>query len=297
MSSPFFTVIIPTHNRAGRLGKTIASVLNQDEKDFELIIVDDGSTDDTSSVVEAIGDDRIRYLWQENRERAAARNTGVSVSRGAYVTFLDSDDLLYPEHLRTVREALRSMGLPPVYHQAYEVIDDAGKLVSRLNIPGGRINRLLFTRGNIMSCQGVFVQRVILSDNRFNESPVLTGLEDWELWIRLAAHYPIPHGEVVTSALVQHKERSVMANSAEVLITRKNAFKAAIGQNKTLTSMYAEVLPVLWANISTYVSLHLSEMPSRKFQAITYLIQGIRQSPGILMRRRTWAILRNILLR
>lgn len=86
------SIIIPTYNRARLLLRALQSVAAQTFQDYELIIVDDGSTDDTRQVVDAIGNARIRYIWQENQERSAARNRGLAESRGAYVTFLDSDD-------------------------------------------------------------------------------------------------------------------------------------------------------------------------------------------------------------
>ena len=89
---PKVSVIIPTFNRAPSLPRAIKSVLNQTFDDFELIIVDDGSTDNTKDIVSHFNDPRILYLWQENRERSAARNTGIKASQGIYITFLDSDD-------------------------------------------------------------------------------------------------------------------------------------------------------------------------------------------------------------
>lgn len=92
MASPFFTVIVPTFNRAAVLVQAVASVLSQKLTDFELLIVDDGSTDDTPAVVAALDDARIHSLRQENRGVSAARNLGLSHARGEAVTFLDSDD-------------------------------------------------------------------------------------------------------------------------------------------------------------------------------------------------------------
>ncbi len=96
---PAFSVIIPTFNRADTLGQAIHSVLNQGYTDFELLVVDDGSTDHTPALVEAISDPRLRYLRQPNRGRTNARNRGAALARGRYITFLDSDDEALPEWL------------------------------------------------------------------------------------------------------------------------------------------------------------------------------------------------------
>ncbi|MBD3660935.1 MAG: glycosyltransferase family 2 protein, partial [Arenibacter algicola] len=107
MSSPFFSVIISTYNRASFIGRTIASVLKQDFEDFELIIVDDGSTDNTKEVVVGIEDKRIRYYKKDNAERGAARNFGAKKASGEYLNFLDSDDLLYDDHLSTAHKIIQ----------------------------------------------------------------------------------------------------------------------------------------------------------------------------------------------
>src|SRR5437763_11554370 len=102
----FFSIIIPTYNRASMIEKTIQSALNQSYSDYEIIIVDDGSTDNTEQVVLSIKDARIFYFKKENAERAAARNYGAHRAKGDYITFLDSDDVLYPSFLYNASETI-----------------------------------------------------------------------------------------------------------------------------------------------------------------------------------------------
>mgnify|MGYP001801860317 CR=1 FL=1 len=99
-AKPLFSIIIPTRNRAPLLLKAIDSVRSQVFKNWELIIVDDGSTDDTREVVEGIQENRIRYFYQEHKERSGARNRGIKVARGDYICFLDDDDYLLPQYLQ-----------------------------------------------------------------------------------------------------------------------------------------------------------------------------------------------------
>jgi glycosyltransferase involved in cell wall biosynthesis len=101
-----FSVVICTHNRADRVGRAIGSVLGQTFKDFELIVVDDGSVDDTAAAVASIHDPRVRYVYRDNGGPCAARNTGVANSSGRYVTFLDDDDEVLPRWLETFGELL-----------------------------------------------------------------------------------------------------------------------------------------------------------------------------------------------
>ncbi|HZI14597.1 MAG TPA: glycosyltransferase family A protein [Myxococcus sp.] len=102
---PFFSIVIPTYNRARLLEATLASVFAQEETDFEVLVVDDGSTDDTLETLARYGE-RVRVLRQRNAGPGAARNLGIQEARGECVAFLDSDDLWFPWTLATYRRAL-----------------------------------------------------------------------------------------------------------------------------------------------------------------------------------------------
>jgi hypothetical protein len=110
---PFFSVIMPSFNRAELIRPSIDSVLAQDFKDFELIVVDDGSTDNTVAVLRSYGD-RIKVFQQENGGPGAARNRGLQEAQGEYVAFLDSDDLWFPWTLATYSIAIEQGGQPCV---------------------------------------------------------------------------------------------------------------------------------------------------------------------------------------
>src|ERR1700761_2428511 len=104
--TPFFTVVIPVFNRADVLGRALQSVLAQRFQDFEIVVVDDGSSDDPGAVIDAIGDARIRYVRQQNGGGAAARNRGFDEARGRFVALLDSDDRFLPQHLENMHRLL-----------------------------------------------------------------------------------------------------------------------------------------------------------------------------------------------
>ena len=99
MSSPLFSIIIPTYNRRQLLQRAVESVLSQKYNGWELIIVDDGSVDNTKQYINNIKDDRIQYYYQSNRGESTARNVGLNKSKGKYICFLDSDDELLPDYL------------------------------------------------------------------------------------------------------------------------------------------------------------------------------------------------------
>jgi glycosyltransferase involved in cell wall biosynthesis len=105
-ATPLFSVVIPAYNRAYALPTALGSVLGQSCQDFEIIVVDDGSSDNPAAVIEDIADPRIRLIAQENQGASAARNRGIDEARGQYVAFLDSDDRFLPHHLETIAALL-----------------------------------------------------------------------------------------------------------------------------------------------------------------------------------------------
>jgi len=106
MSAPYFSVVIPLYNRAGIIASTIASVQEQTFQDFEIMVVDDGSSDNPAPVIAALGDSRIRYVHQANAGANTARNHGIDEARGRYVALLDSDDKFLPHHLMAAKAVL-----------------------------------------------------------------------------------------------------------------------------------------------------------------------------------------------
>jgi glycosyltransferase involved in cell wall biosynthesis len=121
-----FSVIIPTYNRANSfLGRAIESVLNQDHKDFELLIIDDCSTDRTQTLVESYSDKRITYFKRAiNGGNAAARNDGVRLSNSDYITFLDSDDEFYPFYLSRFNEVVNAHTDGKFFFGGYEIYNE-----------------------------------------------------------------------------------------------------------------------------------------------------------------------------
>jgi glycosyltransferase involved in cell wall biosynthesis len=126
-----FSVVICTFNRADRVGRAINSVLGQSFEDFELIVVDDGSVDDTKAAVATINDPRLLYVYRENGGLSAARNTGVANSTGRYVAFLDDDDEVLPRWLESFRDLLA--GDDAVATCGAYGVDEQGRITATLS--------------------------------------------------------------------------------------------------------------------------------------------------------------------
>lgn len=125
---PFFTVIVPTYNRSKTVVEAIDSVLDQTFDDYELIVVDDGSTDQTAEILsQRYADSQINYVYQRNRGKAGVRNTGIKLALGEYLAFLDSDDKWKPEKLERQAAFIREHEDVDIVYGPVEVIDEANQ--------------------------------------------------------------------------------------------------------------------------------------------------------------------------
>jgi glycosyltransferase involved in cell wall biosynthesis len=189
---PTVSIIIPTYNREHLLGRAIQSVLDQTYQNFELIIVDDGSTDDTERLVKSFNSEKIRYIRHgENKGPSAARNTGIQSAKGDYIAFQDSDDEWMPRKLekqmRTFETAQPEVGI--VYTDFIFITTNKRKFMPAAGVSpkdGDIFSNLL--KGNFVSLQATVVKRECFEragifDERFPP------LADWELLLRMSRHY------------------------------------------------------------------------------------------------------------
>ncbi|MGC4022151.1 MAG: glycosyltransferase [Cyclobacteriaceae bacterium] len=292
MSEPFFSIVIPTYNRSEFIRKTIDSVLSQSFQDFEVIVVDDGSTDNTEEVVKLIDDKRIHYYKKENGERAAARNFGAVLSKGQFINFLDSDDLLYPHHLDTAKKFVEKNNAADAFHLGYEIKNDIGDIRVINNIRS--VNEQI-VNGNLLSCNGVFVRRDVLIKNPFNEDRALSSLEDWELWIRLSARYPFLNDNLITSTIVQHDSRSVMTVDTAKIKTKVDRFVHYVTNDEQNRKYYGHRLNKAVASAFTYASLHLAMANENKREVLHYLWKGVKVHPSEIMKKRFFVILKKLI--
>jgi glycosyltransferase involved in cell wall biosynthesis len=189
MATPTVSVVIPAYNHAAFLGQTIASALAQSWRDLEVIVVDDGSSDNTAEVAGQFGGS-IRYFRQQNRGMAGCRNTAVRKASGEFIGFLDDDDLWTPEYLTTVIPVLQSNPGLAACHTGSQVIDGSGKLLpqtSSKTVPSDRMYDALIDGGFFPPCS-VTVRRACLDTvGLFDEG--LQGCADWDMWLRVSQRY------------------------------------------------------------------------------------------------------------
>jgi glycosyltransferase involved in cell wall biosynthesis len=133
--APFFSIIIPTYNRAEKIDIPIKSILNQHFKSWELIIIDDGSTDETNALIQTYSSHNVHYFYQQHQGRSTARNLGISKARGEYICFQDSDDEYLPNHLQTLYEAILQNDTYKVFRTGMLIYEN-GKPSKKSNIIG-----------------------------------------------------------------------------------------------------------------------------------------------------------------
>ena len=187
----FFSVIIPTHNRKSFLKIALESVLAQSFKDFELIIVDDGSTDKTKELVKSYKDRRIKYIYQENKGPSSARNTGIKASRGKFICFLDSDDRLRPEKLALTKEYIRKNPNCKIFHTEELWYRNAKYLPQKKEHkkPEGQVFKNSLKICSISPSTACVNREVFKKTGLFDEDfPVC---EDYEFWLRACLNYPV----------------------------------------------------------------------------------------------------------
>ena len=189
--SILISVVMPTYNHARFIGKALKSVLAQNYKNLELIVVDNFSQDDTETVVLSHPDPRVKYVKFANQGIiAASRNHGISLSRGELVAFIDSDDIWLPDKLEKQAAGFASSeGLVMVYSRYKTIIEDriGGVVFPKLSLcVSGEVFPVLY-RKHFIACSGVMVRKSVLRKaGCFDENPALLAVEDMDLWLKIA---------------------------------------------------------------------------------------------------------------
>jgi len=189
---PQVSVIIPTKNRQQFIGRAIKSVLAQTYQDFEILVVDDGSTDQTQEVLKTFPDPRISVFHHEHScGGAAARNTGIASSGGRYIAFLDDDDEWLPEKLARqvsiLANGANSLGGVCTGH--FKVDDKSGKITEEW-IPSqkGNLSREIFESNCLSTTSSLLLKKEVFEDvGLFDEK--LKSFQDYDMWVRIAQYY------------------------------------------------------------------------------------------------------------
>lgn len=227
---PKVSIIIPTYNAMPYLPATVESVFNQTFTDFELLLVDDGSTDETIPWITQLTDARVKLIQQANQGASVARNTGISHAQGEYIAFLDNDDLWQPTKLAQQVQYLDQNAPVALVHTWMILIDEHGQSTGRLITTDaeGWVWSKLVEQDTVLN-SSVLVRRTCF-DVVGVFDPTIPRTGDWEMWLRVAAKYPLG---VIKEALVFYRNhgnnasRNLQAMEQEFQVCIEKIFSTA----------------------------------------------------------------------
>ena len=281
---PTFAVVIPTYNRATRLRNTLETVFHQEEPPKEIIVVDDCSTDETAGIMAELVQTHtnLRYFrHEENLERAASRNRGMTNATADYVTFLDSDDLMYPRNLREAGDFVLETGAL-FFHNLYEMVDETGRRLKSGPAPRLSSQIRALAVGNFLACIGTFMHRDIYTEYRFDAQRLLAGSEDWDFWLRVGADHPIDRIPTTNSAIVQHEGRTMLNQDVAVATRRVHYILDKIDLDPHLSSVYGPYRSLMRASRMVFLAGFANDNRDSK-AALRFLRRALVERPTMFL--------------
>jgi glycosyltransferase involved in cell wall biosynthesis len=300
---PNISVIIPTYNRKGMLSLAIQSVLNQTHEDFEIIVVDDASTDGTRGALDKFDDERLRYVQhRENRGRAIARNTGIELSRGTLIAFVDDDDEYLPDKLKRQLEILQTSqpGVGLVY-TGILFVDEAGRIIRRRTPLGNHWSKS-YWRG--LSHRDPIYMTPLVKKKCFQEVGLFDedshGLEEQDMWLRISDRYTFAFVKAPLYKVRKYYGRGVHNPERKVEglkhLYQKHSFRIeSLPQDirrKLWFQYYCRLARILWAGN------HTQEARSKLIEAIKlepFSVEGYKWFIFCLLDRRVVKALSSLL--
>ena len=260
-NTPLISVVIPTYNRAHLIKRSATSVLNQTYKNLELIIVDDGSTDNTKEVIDSLNDKRIVYVKQANQGVSTARNNGVAIAKGEYIAFHDSDDVWHLDKLEKQIQAIQNNNADFVFCKILKIGNlmkrEEPKYIKEGFLPKNILPFNLFPQSSLGKAE-------IFKSNIFDKT--IQGIEDFDLAIRIQKKYSI---YCINDALVDYylQEDSLSLNCER----RINDLKTIINKNDNFLTTYSPKSLELLAYNFLYAVFGIKDSKKRK-DALSFIL-------------------------
>lgn len=271
---PFFSIVVPTFNRSAILLNTLETILKQTFKDFEIIVIDDGSTDNTTELIKPVleKENRIKLFKQDNKERGAARNYGFSKSSGIYVIFFDSDDLMHENHLSTLYKNIQEQNFPLFITTKFDFINEKGKhfLSDICYLKQGNYNYKLFLSGNPLACN-ICIKKANPGLFLFEEDRRYSIKEDWLFILQNLQKNQLFIIDSITISMFDHAERSMRSNNKDIIRRTHYALNWILEKVNLTVSEKKQ----LNAHINYFCGIH-SYLDNNKKESINYSIKAIQ---------------------
>lgn len=290
--NPFFTIVIPTYNRAELLKTTLNSLINQTFQNFECLIVDDGGNDNTKELIANLNDNRFIYHWKINEERGAARNFGLQFAQGSYVIYLDSDDYFKSEHLERARYFISENNTPPIFFHYYDVCNENGLLKTVIHNKINVLESICYRNTLCPSCAIIRID--IARKNPFLKDRKFILAEDLYIWLRIGLEFPLLINSVNTVILTNHQNRSMNLPRVESIEYGVKVITEEL-ENKFTENNLTFLLKRLRANHNSLKSLVYSIKKEYK-NSMYWLFMAIKENPNELISKRTLAIFKHLII-
>jgi len=295
MTTPTVSVLVPTYNRAPLIGDALQSILQQTFTDFEVVVVDDGSTDTTSDVLDTFTDPRVRTLRLTHRGISGTMNAGLRSARGRYIARLDSDDLWQPHLLATLVPVLESRPeIAVVYGQADAI--ENGCVIPHLQglplrFPDDSLRSLVY---DDCTCNIALLARRECFDRAGPYDESLIANEDWDMWLRVARHARFLFVDQVVARVRWHPGNLTGLRSAHLpaVLAARTVPLDKVFAAEDLPPQVRAMRAVAYANVHLFCGLRLWHAGARR-AAVRQFWQMIRLSdrPAVAVLRIMWRAL------
>ena len=293
---PIISVIIPTYNAEHTILKTIESVQQQTFSDFSLLVINDGSTDQTLELLNSIKEPRLKIFSYENSGVSVARNLGISHADGDFISFIDADDLWTSDKLELQIAALQQHSKAGVAYSWTQFIDEQGEsfFSDEPIFFEGNVYPKLLIRNFLASGSNPLIRRqAIESIGKFD--PALTHGEDWDFWLRLAARWPfvvVPKPQILYRISLASASSKIEGMEKDSLRVIEKAFRAAPPEFQPLKSQSLANLYQFLAHLC----LTRTSGGGGANQAGQKLQTAIRLHPQTLLEKKTQVLVLKLLL-
>ena len=287
-NNPFFSVIIPTHNRPEFLPKAVKSVLTQKFQDFEIIVVNDASSVDYSKAEEFLKEDeRIRYYKVEYKNRSKTRNLGIDKAKGDWICFLDDDDIYYDNHLEVLhRKIINKPDINIFYTNS--IVTLKNKEIRRTN--GGKtLNTPNLIANTFLPIHTLTINKSILTKEKFRDD--MEYQEDTELWMRLSSLYPFYPINDFTCEYIIHGNNTVSLSDLRTLKSKLNSINILQKEYRNLDKK--------WINnrqYNIYIGLCNLYFDKKNVISFKYFIKAILINPNLLFTRWTLGKIKRLII-
>ncbi len=285
-----FSIVVPSYNRAHLIPVLLESLLKQEYSNFEVIVVDDGGSDNTKEIVEKYNEPRFKYYYKKNEERGAARNFGAKIATGTYVNFFDSDDVAYPNHLSVASQLAEREHTPEIFHTGFDIVSPEGKTIYVMNNFFGNIKED-YVKAKRVSINSLFVRKDIALAIPFSEIRALSASEDAVFLCQLVSRYPMKIDNTVTTAIIDHRLRSTAVAGEAQLQERRKYMIRELTNDKIFMQKFGSCV----RNIDTemlYLIAFACLFERKKRKGLKYFFLFLKRRPLQFFTIRTLAVIK-----